>query len=101
MSFYNTINETGKKLEQYQQKAESQEEKVLKIFRASSTGLTASEVFKLFPARNVPIGSIRRAITNLMARDRKLVKTNIKRPGIYGAPEHEYQLYTGQLVMFN
>lgn len=100
MAFYNTTNETGQKLEQRQQKAERQEDKVLSIFRESKRGLTASEVYQLFLDRRTPIGSIRRAITNLK-NEKKLVKTDILRPGMYEVNEHEYQLNTGQMVLFN
>jgi len=100
MTFYNTTSISGKQLENFEHKAEAQEVKILNIYRKSRNGLTASEVFKQYPDRKTPITSIRRAITNLM-NDKKLVKTTIKRTGIYGSPETEYQLYTGQMTLFN
>ena len=101
MSFYNTTHEKGRVLVKLCEQSESQEQKVLDIFRRSKTGLTASEVFKQYPEKNVPLTSIRRAITNLMQLERKLIKTTNKRAGIYGKPETEYQLYTGQMTLFN
>ena len=100
MSFYNTTQATGAVLVRFEQKAGTQETAVLNIFRTSKKGLTASEVFKIFPAKNTPITSIRRAITNLM-ENKYLVKTSIRREGIYGRPETEYRLYTGQMTLFN
>ena len=100
MGFYNTTAEVANTLVKYSKHAEKQEAVVLNIFRKSTIGLTASEVFTRYPYKNTPITSIRRAITNLM-NAKKLVKTTIKRPGIYGRNETEYQLYTGQMTLFN
>lgn len=100
MGFFNTTKTKGPLLKQFQQKTETQETIVLNIYRSQKKGLTPSEVYKNYPDRITPLTSIRRAITNLM-NNRKLVKTGIQREGIYGRPEHEYRIYTGQLQMFN
>ena len=97
--FYNTTNETGRMLTQSNKKANSQGVEVHAIFLKSSTGLTASEVYRRYPKKNTPLTSIRRAITNL-ANDKFLVKTLQKRTGMYGKPEYVYELYTGQLNLF-
>ena len=99
MSFYNTTNEVNPALREMERKAGSQEREVLNIFRKSTSGLTASEVFRKYPQRNVPLTSIRRAITNL-SNDRFLDKTEIKREGIYGRKEFVYIIYTGQTKLF-
>ena len=46
--------------------------------------------FKKFP-NQVPITSIRRAMSNLQ-QEEKLVKTTDTKTGIYGAPEHYYRI---------
>ena len=99
MSFYNTTQEKDSVLKEYTRKAESQEQKILNIFRRSKTGLTASEVFRNYPNRNVPLTSVRRAITNLCDA-RFLEKTRLKREGIYGRKEFVYTIYTGQTKLF-
>lgn len=98
--FYNTTNENNRVLAELRATAAAQEEKVFRIIRQSRTGLTASEVFQNFPDKRVPLTSIRRAITNLKDR-RKVVKTTLKKDGIYGRPEYVYQLYTGQTTLFS
>lgn len=98
-AFYNTTNQTGRMLAESEKKAFTQQSEVHYIFMRSVTGLTASEVFKRYPKRNTPLTSIRRAITNL-ANDKFLVKTKQKRQGMYGKPEYVYELYTGQLNLF-
>ena len=99
MGFFNTTQEKDSVLKEYSDKTESQERKILNIFRKSKTGLTASEVFRNYPDRNVPLTSIRRAITNL-CYERKVEKLSIKREGIYGRKEFVYNLYTGQFKLF-
>lgn len=100
MSFYNTTNEKDSVLKEYTRKAETQEQIVLNLFRKSRNGLTASEVFRQFPNRNVPLTSVRRAISNL-CEERKLEKTTHKREGIYGRKEFVYTIYTGQGKLWN
>src|SRR5690554_389689 len=100
MSFYNTTQEKDSVLKEYIWKAESQEQIILNIFRKSSNGLTASEVFKKYPSRNVPLTSVRRAISNLLT-ERKVEKTMHKREGIYGRKEYVFTIYTGQGKLWN
>ena len=97
--YYNTTKSRGRILQKFEKAVETQEEKVMLIFKASLKGLTASEVFRQYPDERVPLTSIRRAITNLM-NERKLVKTEIQKQGMYDKPEYVYQIYTGQIKMF-
>jgi hypothetical protein len=54
--------------------------------------LTASEAWKLFGEDRSPITSIRRAMSNLK-RDKHLFKKDKTKIGIYGDPEHYYELF--------
>lgn len=94
MSFYNTTNETGERLADYQHKAETQDEAILRVFRYADKvhpkGLTPSEAHELAGLKS-PITSIRRAITNL-TKDGKLQKTDDKREGPFGRPEYVWRL---------
>ena len=98
--FFNTTHEVRGNLKKFEAKTQTQEQKILDIFRKSTKGLTCSEVFKIYPEKNTPLTSIRRAVSNLKD-DRKLVKTMLKRPGIYGRNEFVFNLYTGQRTLFN
>ena len=99
MSYFNTTNIIDPLLKNHENKAKSQEQKVLNIYRKSKKGLTASEVFRQYPEKNTPLTSIRRAISNLF-NDRFIEKTPLKREGIYGRTEFIYTIYTGQHKLF-
>ena len=99
MSYFNTTNVAGTLLKKHENKAKSQEQVALNIFRKSKNGLTASEVFRQWPDMNTPLTSIRRAISNLL-NDRFLERTYLKRKGIYGRTEFVYTIYTGQTKLF-
>jgi hypothetical protein len=99
MSYFNTTNIVNPLLKNLENKAQSQEKKVLHIFRKSIKGLTASEIFRQYPERNTPLTSIRRAISNLH-NDKLLERTPHKRVGIYGRTEFIYTIYTGQQKLF-
>ena len=101
MSYFNTTSERGEKLKIFDNKSEAQEANVLNIFKSKrADNLTASEVLRLYPEKGILITSIRRAISNLKNWN-FLEKTTVKRAGIYGRPECAYQLYNGQLNLFN
>ena len=62
--------------------------------------LSASLVWEKYPNNiSVPLTSIRRALSNL-AFNKKLVKLEDKRTGIYGAPECYYSMPLGQQTLF-
>ena len=93
MSFYNTISLKGDELKEAEEKAETQEDKVLDFFqRHSRWHYTPWEVRRLvFAGSNVPITSVRRAINNLTDAG-KLEKTDEKRVGPYGKPSYAWAL---------
>ena len=88
--YYNTTNIADAALKQEWRKTEKQEDVVLALFEKHNR-MTASECWRRY-GTTTPLTSIRRAITDL-TNEGKLVKTSNKKPGIYGKPEYEYQLY--------
>ena len=99
--YYNTTNETGETLDQLWQKCENQQQFVYELF-CLQKAMTASEAWKLYPddiEYQTPLTSIRRAITDLM-NEGKLVKTEIKKTGIYGKPEYVYKVAETQMQLF-
>lgn len=90
-TYFNTTGLSGEQLGLFEAKADSQDVIILEIYRRFNS-LTASECYKLFPDRTTPLTSIRRSITNLF-NSGKLVKTEHKKPGIYGRPEYIYRIF--------
>lgn len=92
MHFYNTIGLDESELMQENNNAITQEEKILKIFRIYKEG-TPSETMKRYDRRwpSIPITSIRRSLTNL-TKEGKLIMTERMYTGLYGKPEHCWQL---------
>jgi len=79
-------------------KCQSQEQIILEIYKRSLR-LSASQVLDMYPNQRTPLTSVRRAISNLMY-DGKLIKTDDMKEGIYGKPEHIYELAEKQLQLF-
>ena len=93
-SFYNTVHATHPELGQFEKKAKSQEEKILKLFKEwtiGRMGIQPSDVLAMVFDNTVPLTSIRRAMTNLTNRG-DLIKTNIQMRGPYGHPEYLWRL---------
>lgn len=90
MSFYNTINAKGAQLDAFESIANTQEQKVIEVFRKHN-----KVSFAWFEIQNIlsdiPEISIKRAITNLKTKG-KLFKTSDMVTGSYGKPCHKYQL---------
>ena len=93
-SYYNTTKETSKELAISKFKAYTQEEYIMDIFHdRESIKMTPSEVCYIFceEYKDVPLTSIRRAITSLTNRY-QLVKTDKMKMGLYGKLEHCWRL---------
>ncbi len=89
-SYYNTTGETGGALNEYEERAQSQEAIILEHFQSCLGEYTPSEINRaLLPS--TPITSIRRALCVLTEKGR-LTKTEIKRRGMFGRPEHAWKL---------
>lgn len=81
--YHNTVNLSGIALQKRQMRATSQGFKILQFFRDHpGLSFTPFEIQQALALDNVPITSIRRAMTNLTPG--YLIKTNDKKPGIYG-----------------
>ncbi len=99
--YFNTTNETAKYADIRATKNQTQEEIVYDIFLAKRK-LSASEVMALYPNKNTPLTSIRRAISSLFYEG-KLIKLDETKIGAYGSPEKKYRLayeVNQQITMF-
>ena len=83
--YYNTINESKAVAKESKEKAKKQKDQIFAIFRHTLRPMTPAEIWEGygFKDKNVPITSIRRAITNLETEG-LLQKTDIQKPGVYG-----------------
>ncbi len=83
LDFFNTVNLEGSEFSEAKEKALSQEEKIMQIM-PYGYAMTPHEVHVLWKVKykEVPITSIRRAMTNLSNKG-KLEKTAQKRKGAY------------------
>lgn len=90
MSYYNTLNESGQTLIDYNAKAKRQDERILEVFEAyPNVKYGASDFTLIFP--NMPITSIRRALNTLEGNE-KIERTGEKQQGIYSRNERTYKL---------
>ena len=96
--YHNTNKETGWELDLSKSKAISQEENIMDIFKQKEwlnqdPLLSPAEIWAQYCSefKEVPITSIRRAISNLTNKY-DLVKTDIMRVGLYGKQEHCWKL---------
>ena len=92
MTFFNTTNETGAELATYKTKATTQSDRIYEFYkRHRGVPFSPSQVQAALAMHNVPITSIRRAITDL-TNECKLIKTEIKTQGMYGRDEYCWRL---------
>ena len=90
MDYFNTNRETGDTLKQSITAAQRQQHIVLNIFQSFPRALfSPEEIHRHFDA-NVPLTSIRRAITNL-TQEGKLEKTPHMTFGKYGKKVHMWR----------
>ena len=83
--YYNTLNESALEVKTSETKAKKQKDEIFAIYRHTLRPMTPAEIWDGygFKSKNVPLTSIRRAITNLEAEG-LLKKTDIQKPGVYG-----------------
>ena len=95
--YHNTTNETVK-LAEYFDKVTKQDEKVMDFFTLNpGVEFTPPEVHK-YVSSMAPLTSIRRAITNLTNAG-KLVRSDVKRQGIYGRDNYTWKLRPHQMSL--
>jgi hypothetical protein len=99
-TYYNTNNENGTQLLASIQKGLTQEHIIIDIFKnplirdenGNHQGYSASQIHKIFGNDNVPLTSIRRAMSNLCYEENFLEITDKMVMGIYGKKEHIYKI---------
>ncbi len=87
MAYYNTVSESGQQLDLFKSKANTQDERILELFKVSGK-LSASLIF---PLMNCPITSIRRSL-NTLENNMKIMKLEVKVRGMYGRLEYLYKI---------
>ena len=87
--YYNTLNESISVVKESKEKAKKQKDQIFAIFRHTLRPMTPAEIWEGYgyKSANVPLTSIRRAITNL-GSEGLLEKTDIQKPGVYGKKNH-------------
>lgn len=91
---FNTTNEEGQLLIDFDAHAKAQEGIILNIFKNNPDAMfTPSMIWERMANPNVPLTSVRRAITNL-TKSRKLFKSHAKAMGLFGRPEYLWELMT-------
>ena len=96
--YHNTLNHEGETLREYQAKAGSQDEKILKYMKSFSYGtlfapskLHADMVAAKKISQYTPLTSIRRSLTGLTLSG-ALIKTDVTSTSLYNRPEHSWRL---------
>lgn len=92
-SFHNSVHIHGKELIQAERNAKAQEARVLTIFQETGRDYNAWEMYQTYQERfGLALkDSIKRALTNLTTEG-KLERTNVMRPGQWGAGNSVYRL---------
>ena len=91
-SYYNTNRESGVTLRKSEIQAQTQEDIIAEFFREHpTTAFSPHQIHNTLFGSNVPLTSIRRAMTNLTDL-RILKKTPIMRMGNYGKYVHTWRL---------
>ena len=99
-TYYNTHTENGFQLLKSMQKGLTQEHIIIDIFKnplikdenGNHQGYSASQIHKIFGNDNIPLTSIRRAMSNLCYEENFLEITDKMVMGIYGKMEHIYKI---------
>ena len=93
MSYHNTLAHEQPLLGEYQQKAMTQDEKILDFFESwgfDGMEFSPSEIHDTVLS-NAPLTSVRRSM-NTLTKQGKLIKTEETRVGPYGRPETVWRL---------
>jgi len=90
--FFNTNKTPAEELPQENKKAKKQTERILDYYKQNKDNIyTPSEILNNVFNNTIPITSVRRAMTTL-TYDKKLLKTDITRKGMYGKPNYCWKL---------
>jgi len=99
MSYYNTTNIfDNQKLDEYEQKAVTQEEELLDFFQRHPDQKFSRDELHCFVLRDAPVSSITRALANLKKQNR-VARLDEYRQGRYKRRQHlwQYNPKRGQL----
>lgn len=100
-TYYNTTGVTGDELDDYQNRALSQDERLLAWFRANPRAKPiASELVLAVFLNRCPITSVRRSLNTLMNEGYIQKLDEQRRTGDWRRPEHCWRLVRRQLDMF-
>ena len=93
LEFHNTIDAQAEELKQHEAKAETQGERILRMFRGHpERSFTPCEIHNSLGTIDQPLlTSVRRSITDL-TRDGYLERTSTRRLGAHGAMNYTWQL---------
>ncbi len=91
MAYYNTTNETNPQLKQNQEKAKTQKDIVLSLFKKNKDRKMSASMIHKLTGLNCPLTSIRRAISDLHSEG-QITKANIKVSGVYGRAENTWKI---------
>ena len=91
MTYFNTTNQTGKVLNEYNLKADGQTKLILEIYRTMNKPLAPHQVHAMMPDNwQLPVTSVRRSITCLTPKF--LRKSARKTMGTFGREVHTWEL---------
>ena len=91
-TYHNSTNQSKEFVKKEVKRFKNQEDAVLSLMRTFKR-LTGSDIYRMHISHeNAPLTSWRRALSNLTHED-KLHKTKSKKIGLYGKPEHYYELF--------
>lgn len=92
MPYFNTTHLNGEALEKERENASTQERTILRLFQLNPFSYISPDMAQVMVGmENVPITSIRRAISNL-TKNGHLEKTPVKAKGKYGKPTYTWRL---------
>lgn len=93
-TYYNTTGLTGPALKEAVTAAKSLEEAIMEVFKNTRRGYSPWQMHGLMikAKRNIPVTSVRRAMTNLTRGSNDLFMTDQMIPGEYTRPEHVWIL---------
>lgn len=101
-NYFNTTNENGQILLDFNKKAVSQEEKIRNYFKSKSSSFktTSSKLFQQLFKEQITITSVRRSVSNLIA-SHILKYTGEKTLGMYGRSENVFTLVDSSRLQDN
>lgn len=92
MSYYNTTNQTGEVLKSHKEKAQTQNEIIMDVFKKSpGEYLSPTDLWKTAFNKECPLTSVRRSFSHL-TKDGLLEKTDHSKYGMYERKEYCWKL---------